>query len=155
MNADPRVIFKLKLKQKCAELIEKRMRYAQTIIDDAQQSANHEQKSSAGDKYETSRAMNHLEKEMYARQLAENQRELAALQAINVNPIYTSGNPGAYLKCSQFSFFIGAGLGKQELDAGTVFFLSPNAPLAKLLQQKKVGDLFVFNKIELKILEIF
>ena len=155
MNRDPRVIFKLKLKQRCAELIEKRMQSARTAINDAQQAANNEQKSSAGDKYETSRAMSHLEKDMHARQLAENLRELSALKAIDVNTIYISGNTGAFLKCSPCSFFIGAGLGKQELDLGTVFFLSPNAPLAKLLQQKKVGDLFVFNNMELRIVEIF
>ena len=155
MNADPRVIFKLKLKEKCAELIEKRMQSAQTAINDAQEAANSEGKSSAGDKYETSRAMNHLEKDMHARQQAENKRELAALHAIDVNTIYSSGNAGAFLKCSQFSFFIAAGLGKHELDVGTVFFLSPKAPLAKLLHQKTVGDVFVFNNTELKVVEIF
>ncbi|MGZ5134378.1 MAG: hypothetical protein ACXWCG_04480, partial [Flavitalea sp.] len=79
----------------------------------------------------------------------------SALNAIDVNTIYTSCNAGAFLKCSSCSFFIGAGLGKHDLDVGTVFFLSPNAPLAKLLQQKKVGDLFIFNNMELRIVEIF
>jgi hypothetical protein len=40
------------------------------MMESAQQSANSEEKSSAGDKYETSRAMGHLEKDMHARQLA-------------------------------------------------------------------------------------
>ena len=155
MNTNQKVAYKIRLKQICAEIIAKRIQAVRTAIDDAQEAANSEEKSSAGDKYETSRALSHLDRDMYARQLEENQRELSILHSIDVNTIHISGKAGAFLKCSRVSFFIAAGLGKHAVDSDTICFLSPYAPLAKLLNEKNVGDVVLFNKTEQVILEIF
>lgn len=48
--------------------IEERITITKLAIANAQEAANSQDKSSAGDKYETGRAMGHLEKDMYARQ---------------------------------------------------------------------------------------
>ena len=45
-------------------MIKQRIAAATLAIENAQSAANAEEKSSAGDKYETSRAMSHLEKDM-------------------------------------------------------------------------------------------
>ncbi len=145
MNAQEKISFKNKLKQFCTDTINKRIEIAKVAIANAQQAANNEEKSSAGDKYETGRAMNHLEREMHAKQLSENIKELSTLHAINTNEIYTTINAGAFIQCAEISFFIAAGLGKQIIDGETILFLSPGAPLAKLLQHKKPGDEFIFN----------
>ena len=81
--------FKNKLRQFAQDFIQQQITLARTMIGNAREAANSEEKSSAGDKYETSRAMSHLEKDMHSRQLAEIIRELATLHAINVNNIYT------------------------------------------------------------------
>ena len=47
----------------CCTYADSRIRVAQEAIQQAQQAANMEEKSTAGDKYETGRAMAHLEKE--------------------------------------------------------------------------------------------
>ncbi len=70
-------------------------------MEDAQQAANGEEKSSAGDKYETSRAMGHLQKDMHARQLAEQAKELAALHAVNVDLLYDTMATGAVIECEK------------------------------------------------------
>ncbi len=54
-------------------------------MDRAQEAANSEGKSPAGDKYETGRAMGQLQKEMHGRQLAEYAKEVKALQSIVVD----------------------------------------------------------------------
>ena len=149
------VEFKACLKKHAELLIKERIATAKLAIDNAQEAANNEGKSSAGDKYETGRAMGHLEKDMYARQQAENMKELELLQKVNTEIIYTNAQTGAYVKCSDHSFFIAVGLGKQQVDDQLIFFLSPYAPLAKLLLHKKAGDSFLFNKKETIILEIF
>ena len=148
------VEFKACLKKHAELLIKERIATAKLAIDNAQEAANNEGKSSAGDKYETGRAMGHLEKDMYARQQAENMKELELLQKVNTEIIYTNAQTGAYVKCSDHSFFIAVGLGKQQVDDQLIFFLSPYAPLAKLLLHKKAGDSFLFNKKETMILEI-
>ncbi|QHS60171.1 GreA/GreB family elongation factor [Chitinophaga agri] len=154
MTGQEMIAFKNRLKQAGELLIKQRIAMTKAAIDNAQEAANNEGKSSAGDKYETGRAMGHLEKDMYARQQAENLKELDQLQKINTATIYIDAQPGALVRCAEYSFFIAAGLGKQLLEHRTVFFLSPYAPLAKVLLHKKAGERFLFNKKEIEILEV-
>ncbi len=150
-----KLAFKNKLKQWGLDLIRQRIHTATEAMDQAQEAANNEGKSSAGDKYETGRAMGHLQKDMYARQLAESVKELAALHAIVVDPLCREGRPGAFLQTDDVGFFISAGLGKQVVDGRTILFLSPLAPLAKLLAGKKAGDPVVFNHQTVGIQDVF
>lgn len=152
---DDKTAFKIRLKEYCQHTIDQRIQTGRDFIANAQQAANLEEKSSAGDKYETSRAMNHLEKDMYARQLAANIAELSFLHAINISEIYTKATQGAFIQCEHFNFFIAAGLGKQILEGKTIFFLSPKAPLAQLLEGKSAGDSIIFNEKENRIVEVF
>jgi hypothetical protein len=155
MTISEKIAFKNRLKQIGLDLIGERITITKKAIDNAQQAANSEEKSSAGDKYETGRAMNHLEKDMHSRQLAEHIKELAMLRDINTDIIYHSSATGAFIHCAQSSFFIAAGLGKQIVDGNIIFFLSPHAPLAKILQHKKAGEHFLFGGKDVQIIEIY
>lgn len=143
-----KIQFKNNLRQLAIALIEQRITTARQAADNAQQTANQEEKSSAGDKYETGRAMGHLQKDMHAGQLAAHLKELAALKAINTDRLYTTPVAGSFIKCGNSAFFIAAGLGKQLAEGQTIFFISPYAPLARILEQKKTGDSFLFNGID-------
>ena len=147
--------FKASLKQFALDLISTRIEAARQQAAQAQEAANQEEKSSAGDKYETSRAISQGQKDLHSRQQAEHARELATLRQIKVDTLYSSAVAGAFVQCADISFFIAAGLGKQQLHDQTILFLSPAAPLAKALYQKKTGDSFVFNGRTLLILGIF
>lgn len=140
-----KIAFKNGLKLAAQQLIEQRISAAKKLIDNAQEAANSEEKSSVGDKYETARAMNQLEKEMHSKQLAQQIRELALLHEVKVEVIYPAATMGACIECVDLTFFIAAGLGKQTIDSKQIIFLSPQAPLARLLQHKKAGESFVFN----------
>ncbi|HMH24144.1 MAG TPA: hypothetical protein VK563_20310 [Puia sp.] len=155
MTHTEKIAVKNGLKKFALDLIEQRIAVSRLAIDQAQQAANQEEKSSAGDKYETGRAMGHLQKDMYARQLSENRKELASLHAINVDNIYEAAAAGALVECAGVHFFIAAGLGKHITGGRTVFFLSPDAPLAKQLQHKKAGDPFLFNGLSTTILRVY
>jgi len=139
----------------CLAYIEERIKGANQAIQFAQASANEETKSSAGDKYETGRAMGHLQQEMHTRQLTEYVKELATLQSVNTDQICPAGRVGAFLQGEDIAFFIAAGLGKQVIEGKTIFFLSPQAPLAKFLQNKKPGDHITFNNINTTIQMVF
>ncbi len=132
--------------QQCIELIEMRITANTQSIANAQAAANVEEKSSAGDKYETSRAMSHLEKDMHARQLAANRMELAALSGLDGVSLYIEGAKGSLVTCADCSFFIAAGLGKINFEGRDVYLISPDAPLAALLFKKRAGDGILFNK---------
>lgn len=131
------------------------MEVSLVAMKNAQASANSEDKSSAGDKYETSRAMSHIEKDMYAGQLAANGVELAQLLAVDCSRIYDTAATGSLVACTDFSFFISAGLGKINLNGKNIYLLSPLAPLARLLMGNKKGATIMFNDKLYEVIEIF
>ena len=147
--------FKVALKNHCISLLQQRIQQNQLAIDHAQESANQEEKSSAGDKYETSRAMSHREKDMYARQMEENKKALASLISIDCNCICEKISPGCLVNCGDHLFFIATGLGKISFRGKDVFILSQNAPLVKLLLHKKKADRFPFAGRQLQIQSIY
>ena len=149
-----KLAFKTRLKQFCEQAVERRIVIARNAMDSAQDAANGEEKSSAGDKYETSRAMNHLQKDMHARQLAAHLQELSAIQSVPTNILYDKVTTGAVIESTGMLFFIAAGLGKQDIDGTDVFFISPQSPLAKAWADKRKGDVIVF-KNEMAIIEVY
>ena len=155
MEKPDKIAFKNSLKQFCRHTIEQRIAAAKEIIQNVQDAANNEEKSSAGDKYETGRAMGHLQKDMHTRQLAEYIKELADLHGVNTGVVYDSANAGAFIETNVASFFIAAGLGKQRIEEKIIYFLSPHAPLSGVLLNKKKGDNFPFNKLNVIITEIY
>lgn len=132
-----------------------RIEVCKLAIDRAQQASNDEEKSSAGDKFETSRAMNHLEKEMYGKQLQNNLIEQTALQTISFDTSHDSVKPGSFVVCKHFDIYIAAGLGKTEVNDRVLYLLSPDAPLTTILKNKKQGDRFLFNKREETIEDVY
>lgn len=155
MMIEQKMEYKKRLHQYCIAIIQQRIMAIVKAMENAQAAANSEEKSSAGDKYETSRAMSHLEKDMHARQLAANQNELAALLAVDCNKLHASVTAGSIVTFNAFLFFIAAGLGKISFEGDTVYLLSPNAPVAKSLLNKVTGDRITFNNKEIIIEDIF
>ncbi|WP_276479474.1 hypothetical protein [Paraflavitalea pollutisoli] len=155
MTREEKILYKQQLKQAGLDLIGQRIANTRQQMEEAQEAANQEGKSSAGDKYETARAMSHLQKDMFARQLAEQTREQAALHAVETDRLYDTARAGAVLQNEKLTFFIAAGLGKQTIGGKTILFLAPQAPLAQQLQHKKQGDHFVFNGIQTIIADLF
>lgn len=155
MDTAEKISFKSRLWECCRQRIEERIIAVQQAMKNAQEAANSEEKSSAGDKYETARAMGHLQKDMHARQLAEYLKEKAILQSVDASVVYSHAAAGAFVQTSAVNFFIAAGLGKQMVDGQPVVFISPYAPLATRLLHQKKGDRFPFNNTELTITAVF
>jgi transcription elongation GreA/GreB family factor len=155
MTSSERIAFKNKLKNLGLAMLRRRIGTAQEAMDRAQEAANSEEKSSAGDKYETGRAMGQLQKEMHGRQLAEYAKEVKALQSIFTDSLCDRGGPGAFVRAAGIAFFVSAGLGRQEVEGLTILFVSPMAPLARLLQNKRVGDSVLFNGVSMIIEDVY
>jgi hypothetical protein len=133
------------LKEYCIAIIQERMDGLQKAMKESQDAANNETKSSSGDKYETTRALNQLDKDMYARQLVDNSRELAAIMETDCDEVKFVAEPGSYVQCPTGNFFVLAGLGKITFDGTELYVISPNAPLARSMAGKGKGDSFNFN----------
>lgn len=155
LNKEQQLQFKQQLKQQCLALLQSRIDAIETAMREAQDAANSEEKSSAGDKYETGRAMNQLNKEMYAAQLEEALKELAQLNAANTDALSIKAGPGALIITSQHTIFIAAAIGPVHCANEKVMVLSPHAPLAIALAGKKSGDALSFNGKPLQIETLF
>lgn len=112
----------------------------QAALKDAQDSANSETKSSAGDKHETSRAMAQLENERLSKQLSILTQQAEVLQKINPELISEKIGLGTVVECEHNVFFISTGLGKIKLNDSTFFAIASNSPVGKKLTGKTVGD---------------
>jgi hypothetical protein len=98
MTSREKIAFKSKLKNFGLGMLRQRIGTAQEDMNRAQEAANSEEKSSAGDKYETGRAM---------------------------------------------------------VEGQVILFVSPMAPLARLLQNKKEGDVILFNGLSMVIEDVY
>lgn len=125
------------------QVIAERMANAQTAMQAAQESANSETKSSAGDKYETGRAMGQLDRNMYAQQYEQARQEMVIVARLADNP--TLPPPvvvvGALVKTTGGVYWLAVSIGKITIDNQDVMVVSPQTPVGKLLLDKKVGDL--------------
>lgn len=145
---------KLLLYQQCQALAEQRIQTAREAMNSAQAAANEEGKSSAGDKYETSRAMMQLERDQHARALAEAQKLKQALE--NIDPQKSSAvvQPGSLVHTSIGNFYVAISLGKLHLAEAEYMAISPQSPIGALLMGKRPGDRLEFNKKKIEVLEL-
>ena len=126
---------------------------AETSMKAAQDSANAEGKSTAGDKYDTARAMSHIERDMYAKQLAESIHLKKILDGIDLSKS-TTIESGSLVETSLGNYFISVGLGLIKLEQITAFALSPLSPIGELILGKTQGDSVIFNGKQIKILSV-
>ncbi len=132
------------------QVLEDRQKNAEKAMRSAQESANEETKSSAGDKYETARAMSQLERDMHARQLDQVSREIQVLKNLNLGPKVIAES-GALITTDQGMYLLSIGLGKIERDQDHCVLLSPASPLGKVFSGKKAGDTITWNAVEYKV----
>jgi transcription elongation GreA/GreB family factor len=99
--------------------------------------------------------MGQLDRDMNARQLEEAQRDLAFVNSINPDSIFTSVQTGSIVLTEKNSFFISIGLGSTTADNQNFVLLSAASPVAKMMEGKKAGEEFSFNRTMIKILDVF
>lgn len=135
---------KSELVSKCLALVEQRMANAQQAMNAAQESANTEGKSSAGDKYETGRAMAQIERDKAAQQLNEAMTLKSSLSKIRIKSSGDQVSLGGLVITDKNHFFIAISMGKIGVSGTDYFVVAPATPIGKLLMGLKVGNQFSF-----------
>jgi transcription elongation GreA/GreB family factor len=138
----------------CTDYVMERINRLKTEIKKTQSSANEETKSSAGDKYETGRAMAQLEIGKNTIQLREAEKLLGMLQAIHVDLSSEIIIPGSFVKTNKGDFYISISIGLIKLQQNQYFIIAPDSPIGKLFMGKKVRDVISWNKIQYQITDI-
>jgi len=139
----------------CKALLETRMEETKVAMLAAQESANSNEKSSMGDKYETGRAMGQLDRDMHAKQLALLQDENAKLLKVNISVQHKIVEIGALVQTETQQYWIAVSLGQVLVENTKIMVVSPQSPIAKSMLQKKKGDSFEVNGKKQRIIAVF
>ena len=143
-----------KLLSLCRDVVESQLRSAEQMIRMAQESANEETKSSAGDKYETGRAMAQLEIEKGSSQWAEAEKLKAALEQLRDPARPEQASRGSLVYTDQGNYFLSIPAGKMEVGGVTWFAISPASPLGSALIGARSGTTVPFRNKQIRVLAL-
>lgn len=137
-----------------SNLIQVRIAEIKSEIDDANDSKKNESKSSAGDKYETSREMIQQTLNNLESQLKKYDQLLQACNQINFNKCYSKIENGCLVKTNEHIFLIGIPLGKIEFENIGYYAISLDSPIGNALKNKKEKESINFLNKTIDVLMI-
>jgi len=145
---------KASLYQLCLKFIEERIQTAEIALKQAREASNDDTKSSAGDKYETSREMMQQDIDRNKRLLIDAEENQKVLNSIKDVPYSESARNGSLVITDQGSFYLSISAGQLHLNDKIFFAISAVSPIGKLLLGKIKGDKFDFNGKKYSIKEV-
>ncbi|RWY49103.1 3-oxoacyl-ACP synthase [Mucilaginibacter gilvus] len=146
---------KEKLHALCVAYVKGRMQAAEQAIAEAQQAANNDTKSSAGDKYETGREMAQQETNRNLAQLNEANKLMVALNQVSFNGASATVDTGSLVTTNNGDFYIAISAGNLLLDGKNYFAVSPASPIGLKLKGKTGGQEFNLNGKSYSISSVF
>lgn len=123
-------------------------------IRDANDAANEDSKSSAGDKFETGREMITQEIAKATQQLATLGEMRRALEKIRPNRALESVGLGALAHTSEGWFFFSVSLGKIQVEGQEVYALSMASPMAQAMAGAVAGKTISFRGRDIHITQV-
>ena len=135
-------------------LLDRKIEVSVKAITSATESRDADTKSSVGDKYESGRAMMHIEQEKNEVQMALALKQKNELSQIDIHNKYLKVGYGCLVVTNQGNYFISIGIGKLDMDEENIFAISLASPVGKQLEGKKKGDTFQFQGREFIIKDI-
>ncbi|WP_379089858.1 3-oxoacyl-ACP synthase [Pedobacter sp. UC225_65] len=145
---------KSSLYQLCLNFIEERIQTAETALKQAREASNDDTKSSAGDKYETSREMMQQDIDRNKRLLIDAEENQKVLTSIKDTPYSETARNGSLVYTDQGNFYLSISAGQLHLGNDVIFAISAVSPIGKLLLGKQKGNQFDFNGKKYQIKEV-
>lgn len=139
------MLLKQQLHNRCRAYLDNNIQNAEAVIADAREAARNETKSSAGDKYETSREMMQQDIDLNNARLLQLRKQMDVLDRIAIDTISDIIIPGSIVTTTQANYFIAISAGKLLVDGQTYYAISMDSPLGAQLKGKKAGDEFIIN----------
>lgn len=143
-----------KLLAKCADYVEERVSRLQSSIKDLEHDLGNETKSSAGDKYETSREMMNTEINKLQNQLQSFKKLKEVLAVIENRKASTTVQLGSIVKTSAANYFISIPVAEIMVEEEKFYAIGLNSPIGKLLLGKQEEEKFIFQQKEFSIKKI-
>lgn len=144
---------KRRLHTKCMAIVKERLANAQAALQNAHESMMGETKSSAGDKFETSRAMLQGEQDRMKTVIIKTKELEYQLSQVPIEN-HTVVSAGSLIYTEENIYYLSVGIGKVLLDDAKYFALSLASPLGRLLSGKQSADRISINGKEMVILDV-
>lgn len=145
---------KQQLYQACAQQLLERSQQLKARFADLDRALTQETKSSAGDKYETGRAMIHQERDKLKQQQAILLQQQQQLAAIDPQQLSAAAALGSVVLTNQQQFYLSIGLGKLNVEGAVYYALTGASPVGQLLLGKQIGDRFEFRGVKYQVVEV-
>lgn len=146
--------WKAEIQRACQRWLSERRNHVEEALFQARQGIVAEEKSSAGDKYETGRAMGHLEQERLSGQLKELIQMESLLNSLSLQGAESKIAPGSLFQAENQWVFLAIGIGRLRVGEKDVFVVSASSPMGKVCLGKSVGDTVLLNGRSLAIVSI-
>jgi transcription elongation GreA/GreB family factor len=138
-------ILKQQLYILCVTYIRNKEREIKLAIAEAQEAANNDTKSSAGDKFETGRELMQQEIDLNLTRLNELNKIKQTLDRIIPDQSSDVIAPGSVVCTNQGNYYIAISAGQLKVDGVVYYAISIASPIGSKLSGLKKGDKFEFN----------
>lgn len=134
--------------------IKEKIKNLELLIRSTTDSRDTANKSSAGDKHETSRAKIQTEIDNYSRQLELAINNLKIIEQIDSSKKYNIVAQGSLVTTDKGVFLIAIGIGKLEIQSNNYFIISLLSPIGSLMKGMSKNETFFFREINYYIKNI-
>lgn len=148
-------LFKIAVYERCLSAIQSRIANAEQALQQAREASQDDTKSSAGDKYETTREMMQQDIDRNEAQLFEANKKLFQLEQCKETDFNGFVKAGSIVKTSKALLYVSVGVGQLNVEGHVIFAISPASPIGQVLLGKAKGDTFVFNGITQTVEELY
>lgn len=145
---------KKNIHQSCLETIFQKIEVLKKNIADAQQAAAEDTKSSAGDKFETSREMMKQEINKASQQLVIYEKMKSMLTKLNPEAQAVKIGLGSLVHTSEGWYYFSVSIGKVDAGKEKAYVLSLASPLGREALSKMKGDIIDFRGRKIEILDV-
>lgn len=139
----------------CFEYVEERVQKIEVAIKDLETALKLETKCSMGDKYETGRAMLHLEFEKLSAQHEQYQKLRKTVRMIQPRKVQQKVGFGALVETDKANYFIAIPAGEIKVGKESFYAVGAGSPIAIALSGKEEGDTVHFNGQNISLKKVF
>ena len=137
---------KTSLLSACQHYVDERITNAKQAISSAHDAAADDTKSSAGDKFETTREMMQQEIARHQQLLTDAERMSQTLHSLDMRKPSDVAKPGSLVETDHGVFFLAVSAGRLEIAGNTYWAVSAASPIGNRLIGLRAGDRFSFNQ---------
>lgn len=138
----------------CLEYVEERVRKIEVAIKDLETALKLETKCSMGDKYETGRAMLHLEFEKLSIQHEQYRKLRKTVRMIQPRKVDQKVGFGGLVETDKANYFIAIPAGEIKLGKESFYAVGAGSPIALVLFGKEEGETVQFNGQDMYIKKV-